>query len=101
MDAVKVTCITTTYETLFSLLTDGKVAGATPYELDKKPQYPPQKCNDVLINICSDLAESLEEIVDLVFPADFEKIADSRLLLNTRGNTVTVGSGTVAAVGLP
>jgi len=94
MQDLKVTIIEKMYENLFNVLTIGKPpAGGKSSQLATKPCYPPQKINDLLINLCSDLAENLEEVVELVFPSDFEKIADSRLLIKTRGESVNVGGG--------
>jgi len=92
MDAVKVICVEETYKALFSLLTKGEYkSGTTAVQISNKPvSYPPQKINDLLIEICSTLADSLEEVVELVFPSDFEKIADSRLLIKTKGESVSV-----------
>ncbi len=90
MDAVKVQVITNTYNTLFDLLTKGTNPTGITSSLTIVPSYPPQKCNDILIDICSTLADSLEEVVDLIYPSDFEKIAESRLLIKTKGESVSV-----------
>ena len=99
MNAIKNSCITSTYDTLFDVLNEGTVnGGGTTYNMDGHPKFPPQKINDILINICTSLAEDLEEVVDIVFPSDFERIADSRLLLQTKAKVINVGGATAPSV---
>ena len=63
---------------------------------NKEVAYPPQKINDVVLDLVASLAEELADIVNLVFPDDFMKIADSRLVIKQKGDSVNIGSSGVA-----
>ena len=82
---------TTIYDTLFVVLTKG-----ASFMTNKEVAYPPQKINDVVLDLVASLAEELADIVNLVYPDDFMKIADSRLVIKQKGDSVNIGSSGVA-----
>ena len=78
------------YEKLFTVLTKGSSSMT-----NKEVQYPPQKINDVVLDLVASLAEELADIGNLVFPDDFTIIADSRLVIKQKGESTNIGTGGV------
>ena len=88
---IKEDIATKIYEDLFEVLTKG-----ASFMTNKDVQYPPQKINDVVLDLVASLAEELADIVNLVFPDDFMKIADSKLVIKQKGDAINIGTSGVA-----
>ena len=72
--------ITQSFDTVFNLLRYG-VIGNENYALDQEPHYPTQKCNDFSMSVASTFhTEISEKLMLILFPADFNSIANSSLL---------------------
>jgi hypothetical protein len=52
------------------------------------PGYPSQKINDFAIEVAEDLAEHLNNAIDIILPDDFEKIASNKLCIKGNANTI-------------
>ena len=88
---------TSIYDKLFHLLNAG--TGITNAMSSGSPCYPPQKINDLVLDLVASLAGELADVVNIVFPDDFQKIADSRLVIKQKGESVNIGtSGTTPNV---
>ena len=88
---IKEDIATRIYEDLYVVLTNG-----ASFMTNKEVHYPPQKINDVVLDLVASLAEELSDIVNLVFPDDFMKIADSKLVIKQKGDAINIGTSGVA-----
>ena len=85
------------YDQLFIVLTSGLASASGTAVISNAPvNYPPQKINDLVLDLVASLAEELADIVNLVYPDDFMKIADSRLVIKQKGESVNIGTSGVA-----
>ena len=92
---IKEDLATKIYDDLFIVLTKGS---QTNKFSSGEPMYPPQKINDLVLDLVASLAEELSDIVNLVFPDDFTRIADSRLVIKQKGESVNIGTSGVAPI---
>lgn len=72
--------ITESFDTIFNLLRYGLI-DLTNYTLDQEPHYPTEKCNNFSMSVASTFhTEISEKLMLILFPADFNSIANSSLL---------------------
>ena len=83
------------YDDLYVVLTKGSSVSAFT---SGEPQYPPQKINDLVLDLVASLAEELADVVNLIYPDDFMKIADSRLVIKQKGEAINIGTSGVAPI---
>ena len=81
------------YKNIQLLLSTGALPGLGAEHIQKGCNFPPQKVNDVIMNVVGQLAEGLNQIVDIVCPEDYLKYTDSKLNIQAKGAAV---GGTVA-----
>ena len=86
---------TTIYTDLYTVLTKGSQKNAFS---SGTPMYPPQKINDLVLDLVASLAEELADVVNLIYPDDFMKIADSRLVIKQKGEAINIGTSGVAPI---
>ena len=83
------------YDDLYVVLTKGSSVSAFT---SGEPQYPPQKINDLVLDLVASLAEELADVVNLIYPDDFMKIADSKLVIKQKGEAINIGTSGVAPI---
>jgi hypothetical protein len=86
------------YTNLQLLLTTGKHPSILKAEyVPNNPQYPPQKINDVIMDVVGQLAEGLNQIVDILCPEAYLKYTDSKLNIQAHGANVGPSAATPTA----
>ncbi len=76
------------YTDIKALLSTGAMTGLDQTFHPKNCNYPPQKINDVIMNIVGQLAEGLNHVVDIVCPEDYLKYTDSKLNIQAKGTAI-------------
>ena len=98
MEKVKRDAVKNLYETLFAVLSTGKDSagndiaasggtiklGAGKYV----PSYPTQKINDLVLNMAHKLGEDLSDVIDIILPDDFDKLAGAKLTIQGRSSEI-------------
>ena len=90
---VKSDAVGSLYNTIFNVLTEGRdikgnPIGALGRSEEMRPHYPSQKVNDFAIEVCGVMADHLNRAIDLILPDDFQKLAEGKLNLKGRADTI-------------
>jgi hypothetical protein len=88
LESLTNTVIDAMYVRIQALLTTGEMKDLDKPFQPKNPSYPPQKINDVILNVVGQLAEGLNQIVDIVCPEEYLKYTDSKLNIQAKGSAV-------------
>jgi len=87
---VKREAVKNLYQTLFNTLIYGKKTGPTgawiSQDLQKEPQVPSAKVNEICLSAAKTLDHILDEVLDLIVPLDYKTIATRRLTLQGEAN---------------
>ena len=94
MKRVKRDAVGALYKTIFNALSLGQDAKEQPLDSTNLgssssiPKYPSNLINDIAISISASLASSLDQVVDILLPNDFDKIATSKLTVKAGAKTI-------------
>lgn len=83
LDEVKTKAIGNLYETIYNVLSDGKVTTtqittASGVSLPS-PSYPKQKINEISLSAAETLDRILDEVINIILPLDYKSLASARL----------------------
>ena len=96
LEKVKADAVGNLYNTLFAVLSEGKDLAGNPIgKLGTEkfvPCYPSQKINDFALGAATDMAEWINDAIDIILPDDFEKIAMGKLRLKGKGSSIEVAA---------
>ena len=95
MKTVKRDAVGSLYKSIFNILSKGTdLKGASIGALGDDPRYiphyPSQKINDFAIEVAASLADSLNKVVDILMPDDFEKLASQKLLIKGKSSAIDI-----------
>ena len=88
LKCLKIKIVKDIYKDLFDALSTGTIAGVSKANFLTNgilPHYPPQLINDEVLFICKGVSNHLNEIVNILYPDDYQKIADAKATINTKG----------------
>ena len=96
MQKVKKDSITNIYQSFYNVLSKGQdVTGAPIRALTvstlnggKGPQYPAQKVSELALQSARTLDEILNEVIDIILPADYEILANKRAVQHSKGSVI-------------
>lgn len=93
LDEVKTKAIGNLYETIYSILSDGKINGQSIATTNNsvsvtlpKPSYPKQNINNLSLSAAQTLDQILEQVVEILLPLDYKSLASARLEEKGRAN---------------
>ena len=88
------------YRTIYNILALGQNAEGNPIQTKSEagdpsiklgaPNFPMPKINQISMSCVSDLQNSLEQIIEILMPEQFEKIASSKMVLAGKGQSVSL-----------
>ena len=88
------------YKTVYNILSEGQNADGTPIQVPAegtdpairlgKPKFPFPKINSIGMEMVNEMLSSLEQIVEILMPEQFEKIASSKMVLAGKGASVSL-----------
>ena len=98
LKSVKTEAVKDLYNTIFNILNKGTTVegqtitagtglatlGQAPYI----PGYPSQKINDIALLIARDMSDHLDDVVDIILPHNFERLASAALSLKGRASVL-------------
>ena len=96
LDKVKTQAIANLYNTIYSVLTEGKLsdgnsaaAGATQ-EAHFKPGYPQQKVTEIALSAAKTMDEIIDDVVEIILPIDYNELAKQRMARKAGANGIDI-----------
>lgn len=81
IQSVKTDAVKDIYKTFYNILTTGTDKLGSKVIVDIKgvrPQYPSQKVSEIALQASRTMDEILNEVIDIILPADYESLANHR-----------------------
>ena len=94
MKQVKTDAVKNLYKTIFQILSKGRKFDGGSIGVfgtgDYVPSYPSQKINDFTISVAAQLGDALNQVIDIILPDDFEKLARAKLSIQGKSSAIDV-----------
>ena len=94
-ERIKSDAVRNLYTTIYNCLSKGQDIKGNPFDStylgatgSTQPQYPHQKINDVGMEISEVLGLKLNEVLELILPSSFDKLAAPSLMVKTASKSI-------------
>ena len=90
--SVKSEAVKNLYKSIFAILAKGTTVNgdAIGNEILAEGNLPSQKINDFTIEVAATLGETLNKVIDIILPDDFDKIASAKLSIQGKASAIDV-----------